>query len=103
VSLKRSVVISMIMLMLMTITSTTTTTHLIRIGTTDATTLASVSRTSFTTRKQIVRKQLPPVIVQVQTISVHNVNIRQQTLNTIIIKKVTKTIMEKNRRHAGMI
>ena len=103
VSLRRSMAI----LIKMTMTMTATTTHLIRsgypAGTTDATTSASVSQPSFTTRILIVRKQPPPVTVQVQIISVYNVNIQQQTLNTIIIKKETKIIMEKNGRHAGMI
>ena len=98
---------SMAILIKMTMTMTATTTHLIRsgypAGTTDATTSASVSQPSFTTRTLIVRKQPPHVTVQVQIISVYNVNIQQQTLNTIIIKKETKIIMEKNGRHAGMI
>ena len=107
VSLRRSMAILIKMTMTMTMTMTATTTHLIRIGypagTADATTSASVSQPSFTTRILIVRKQPPPVTVQVQIISVYNVNIQQQTLNTIIIKKETKIIMEKNGRHAGMI
>lgn len=105
VSLRRSMAI--LIKMTMTMTMTATTTHLIRsgypAGTADATTSASVSQPSFTTRILIVRKQPPPVTVQVQIISVYNVNIQQQTLNTIIIKKETKIIMEKNGRHAGMI
>ena len=104
-SLRRSMAI--LIKMTMTMTMTATTTHLIRsgypAGTTDATTSASVSQPSFTTRTLIVRKQPPHVTVQVQIISVYNVNIQQQTLNTIIIKKETKIIMEKNGRHAGMI